>query len=185
MQCQRRLQISRVTNISSVLKQSGVAFRLAQPYGGWASLSIRLNAMLQDLPKLVTCRSFASVFFTTNAAYSRSKCQSHALLYMCGCGWSLRRVKRRDRRNCVPLAAVLTTTVYCASWVVRCNGRGKRECHLPIQLQIAGSTSFAITQKCHHFRCKTFLKLELTRTAYKFGTKAADVPDHFEPANII
>ena len=34
MQCQTRLQIFRVKNISSVFELSGVAFRLALPYGG-------------------------------------------------------------------------------------------------------------------------------------------------------
>ena len=34
MHCQRRLLISRVKNIGIVLEQSGVAFRLAPPYGG-------------------------------------------------------------------------------------------------------------------------------------------------------
>ena len=34
MQCQRRLQISRVKNIGNVLEHSGAAFRLAIPYGG-------------------------------------------------------------------------------------------------------------------------------------------------------
>ena len=34
MQCRRRLQISGVKNIGSVSKLSGVAFRLAPPYGG-------------------------------------------------------------------------------------------------------------------------------------------------------
>ena len=33
MQCQRRLQISRLKNISNVFELSGVAFRLALPYG--------------------------------------------------------------------------------------------------------------------------------------------------------
>ena len=32
--CQRRLHISRVKNISKVLEESGVSFRLAPPYGG-------------------------------------------------------------------------------------------------------------------------------------------------------
>ena len=34
MQCQRRLQFSRVNNIDNVFEQSCVAFRLAPPYGG-------------------------------------------------------------------------------------------------------------------------------------------------------
>ena len=42
MQCQRRFQISRVKNISNFLEQSGVAFRLAPPYGG---LFVNLNEL--------------------------------------------------------------------------------------------------------------------------------------------
>ena len=39
MQCQRRLQIYRVTNIGNVFELSGMAFRLATPYGGLLLLS--------------------------------------------------------------------------------------------------------------------------------------------------
>ena len=34
MQCQRRLQISRLKNLGNVLQQTGVVFRLAPPDGG-------------------------------------------------------------------------------------------------------------------------------------------------------
>ena len=34
IQCQRRLHISKVENIGNVFELSGVAFRLAPPYGG-------------------------------------------------------------------------------------------------------------------------------------------------------
>ena len=34
MQCQRCIQISQLKNIPNVFKLSGVAFRLAPPYGG-------------------------------------------------------------------------------------------------------------------------------------------------------
>ena len=44
MQCQRRLQITRVKNIGNILEQSGVAFRLAPPYGG---LLVELFSWLQ------------------------------------------------------------------------------------------------------------------------------------------
>ena len=40
MQCQRRLQISRVKNIGNVFELRGVAFRLAPPYGG---LNVRIG----------------------------------------------------------------------------------------------------------------------------------------------
>ena len=47
-QCQRRRQISRVKNIDSVFQLSGVAFRLAPPYGGllvgvWESLAAEVQ----------------------------------------------------------------------------------------------------------------------------------------------
>ena len=35
MQCQRSVQISRVRNIGNVFELSGVAFRIAPPYGGF------------------------------------------------------------------------------------------------------------------------------------------------------
>ena len=50
MQWQRRLQISGVKNIGNVLEQSGVAFRLAPPYGGLLVIYILLFVINAAIP---------------------------------------------------------------------------------------------------------------------------------------
>ena len=54
MQCQRRLQISRVKNIDSVFCLSGVAFLLAPPYGG---LRVSFDALRADADRMTVARS--------------------------------------------------------------------------------------------------------------------------------
>ena len=51
MQCQRRLQISRVKNIANIFELSGVTFRLASPYDGLlVGKEVALDGKVQNIP---------------------------------------------------------------------------------------------------------------------------------------
>ena len=53
MQCQKRLQTSRVKNIDNVLEKSGVAFRLAPPYGWFLVLQSYYHLLASKLIVIV------------------------------------------------------------------------------------------------------------------------------------
>ena len=74
MQRQRRLKISRVKNIGSVLELSGVAFRLVQPIGGFlvrytmVTPEIRLTEWKKKSQAVCKNKYCFAIFFIRNAA---------------------------------------------------------------------------------------------------------------------